>query len=109
MGKDDNPVGKADQFSDKYMQGGLFNLSSTAKQKIEKKRKRKGLGEQKPKNVYTSTQIFIGWSSAVLTKSLLLPLDRAKNVMQVGHLATYSDMKSISGFSIYKRNILINL
>jgi hypothetical protein len=49
MKKGDDAGGKSEAFSDKYMQGGLFNLSSTAKLKITKKRKRKGLGEHKPK------------------------------------------------------------
>lgn len=89
MAKDDKDlVSKPDPLESKLQPGGFFNLSSTAKEKVRKKRKKKGLGEQKPKALATSTQLFVGWTSAIVAKAALTPIERIRAIMQVDHLAT---------------------
>ena len=90
MSRKSDPVEKDESFETKKNLGGFFNLTSTAKSKVEKKRKKKGLGEKHPKNISTTTQMFVGWTSAVGAKTILLPLERARIVLQVSHLATYT-------------------
>jgi hypothetical protein len=47
-------IKESSSWEDKYVQSGFFNISSMAQKKIADKRKRKGLGDIKPreKNVY---------------------------------------------------------
>jgi hypothetical protein len=49
-----SPIEQRDSWEDRYAQSGFFNISSMAQKRIEDKRKRKGLGETKPreKSVY---------------------------------------------------------
>lgn len=42
-------VEERDSWEERYAQSGFFNVSSTAKKRIEDKRKRKGLGDVKPR------------------------------------------------------------
>mmetsp|Transcript_36515 Transcript_36515/g.36109 ORF Transcript_36515/g.36109 Transcript_36515/m.36109 type:complete len:217 (-) Transcript_36515:174-824(-) len=86
-----------DPLDSKKNLGGFFNLTTTAKNKVQKKRKKKGLGEKYPKHVSTTTQLFVGWTSAVVSKSLLTPLERAKVVLQVSHLANYTGFTKPKG------------
>jgi hypothetical protein len=49
-----SPIEERDSWEERYAQSGFFNISSTARKRIDDKRRRKGLGEIKPreKNVY---------------------------------------------------------
>jgi len=94
---DKDPVSKADPLESRFQPGGFFNLTSVGKEKVKKKRRRKGMPDQKPKKITTSTQLAVGLTSAVLSKSLLLPLDRLKIGLQVHHLSTYAKNNKPSG------------
>ena len=80
------PVSKADPLDGKFSPSGFFNLTTTARDKVRKKRKRKGLGPQKPKHYPSFTQFLVSGTAAVMSKALLTPFERIKTVMQVQHL-----------------------
>lgn len=87
-------ISKADPLDSKNQPSGMFNLSSVAKDRIRKKRRKRALDEQKPKIVATSSQVFVSITSAILTKALLTPLDRLKVIMQVNHLSTFTGVSN---------------
>lgn len=97
MSRNSDPVGKADPLEAKSQLGGFFNLTSTAKAKIQKKRKRKGLGDKYPKKVATMTQLYVGLTSSLITKLFLAPLERTKIVLQISHLANYTTFTKPKG------------
>ena len=51
-------VSQADPLDSRHMPAGFFNLTSTAKEKVAKKRKKKGLGPIVPKKVTTLNQVY---------------------------------------------------
>ena len=56
----------------------MFNFSSYAKEKVIKKRKKKGLGELKPRENNPYQMIFTNSLSVCFAKSLFTPLDRLR-------------------------------
>lgn len=52
--KSSSPVEESTSWEDRYAMSGFFNISSMAEKRVADKRKRKGLGDLKPreKNVY---------------------------------------------------------
>lgn len=71
-----SPVGKPESL-EKGM-GGFFNMADRAKKKVNEKRKKKGLGEQVPREHAVSTQYVQYGVSAFLAKTMLFPLERVK-------------------------------
>ena len=95
------PVSKADPLDGRFAPSGFFNITSTAREKVRKKRKRKGLGPSKPKNYPSFTQFIVSGTAAVASKSLFTPLERIKTVLQVQHLNSVDPtMKAKGSFGL---------
>ena len=105
MPKESEIVTKPDPLDSKSSPGGFFNLTNVAKEKIAKKRKKKGLPEQKPKKVATSSQLFLGWTSAVAAKCLLTPIERLRIIMQVDHVSNRYDGRSAGSLKYLGRKL----
>lgn len=75
-------------------QSAVFNISSYAKGKVEAKRKRKGLGELKPRENNPYKMLVVYTTQVVAAKTLFAPLDRVRFLSQVRDLP---DIKSTKG------------
>ncbi len=93
-------VESREAWADKYAQSGFFNISSMARQKVADKRKRKGLGELKPreKNVYG--QLFMYGTTYAGVKVIGAPLERVRIIMQTRHMQNLKAGEKPSGSSI---------
>lgn len=95
-------VDSSSSWEDKYSQSGFFNITSMAQKRIEDKRKRKGLGDIKPreKNVYG--QMILYSSTYTLARTLGAPLERCRIIMQTRHMQNLKAVEKPSGsvFSI---------
>ena len=65
----------------------MFNVSSYARGKVESKRRKKGLGELKPRENNAYFQMITYSTSICLSKTLLAPLDRLRIISQVRHMS----------------------
>jgi len=74
-------VEERDTWEERYAQSGFFNISSTAKKKIDEKRRRKGLGDvrARDKNVYG--QLFVYGTTLTLVKTIGAPLERMRIIL----------------------------
>jgi len=79
-------VEKADAKEERMAQGGFWNLSTIAKQRVADKRKKKGLGDVKPRNESVFAQLFYNGTTIAVAKTALAPLDRVKIIQQVKHI-----------------------
>lgn len=81
-----NPIEERDSWEERYAQSGFFNISSMAKKRIDDKRRRKGLGDIKPreKNVYG--QLFTYGLTLTAVKTLGAPLERMRIILQTRHM-----------------------
>jgi hypothetical protein len=76
-----SPIEERDSWEERYAQSGFFNISSMAKKRIEEKRKRKGLGETKPREKSVYGQIFLYGASLGLAKTIGAPLERVRIIL----------------------------
>jgi hypothetical protein len=78
----DSSSSTAKNWEENFQQAAFINISSIAHKRVQDKRKRKGLGDTKPreKNVYG--QLLVYGSSAFVTKTLAAPLERTRILMQ---------------------------
>lgn len=102
-------VEESSAWEDKYAQSGFFNISSMAKKRIEDKRKRKGLGDIKPreKNVYG--QMILYGTTYTLARTIAAPLERTRIIQQTRHMQNLKAVEKPSGsaFSILSSKFLI--
>ena len=66
---------------DSVLQGGFFNLTTMARKKVEAKRKRKGLGEVRPRNVSVYSTFSAYAIAMISAKTAVAPLERVKILM----------------------------
>ena len=79
-------VEERDTWEERYAQSGFFNVSSTAKKKIDDKRRRKGLGDVKPREKNVFGQIFVYSLTLGAVKTLGAPLERMRIILQTRHM-----------------------
>lgn len=93
-------IEQRDSWEERYSQSGFFNISSMSKKRIEDKRKRKGLGEIKPreKNVYG--QLFVYGVSLGAVKTIGAPLERMRIILQTKHMQNVKAAERPSGSSM---------
>ena len=98
MATNKHKVEESTSWEDKYAMTGFFNVSSMAKQRVEDKRKKKGLSDNKPreKNVYG--QIFIYGSSYTLARTLVAPLERIRIIQQTSHMQNLKGNVNFTSF-----------
>lgn len=71
-------VEQRDSWEDRYAMSGFFNISSMATKRINDKRKRKGLGEVKPRDKNVYGQMFVYGMTLSIVKTLGAPLERMR-------------------------------
>jgi len=76
-----SPIEESNTWEERYAQSGFFNISSMAKQRIDNKRRRKGLGDIKSreKNVYG--QLIVYGTTLSLVKTLGAPMERMRIIL----------------------------
>jgi hypothetical protein len=81
-----SPIEERDSWEERYAQSGFFNISSMAQKRIMDKRRRKGLGEIRPreKSVYGQLYMYTVTLSAV--KTIGAPLERMRIILQTRHM-----------------------
>ena len=79
-------VEERDSWEERYAQSGFFNISSMAQKRINDKRRRKGLGEVKPREKNVFGQIFIYSLTLGAVKTLGAPLERMRIILQTRHM-----------------------
>ena len=78
----------------------IFNISSYARGRLEAKRKRKGLGELKPRQNNPYIQFITYSTSICAAKTIFAPLDRVRILSQVRHMANVDPAERVSGSSL---------
>ncbi len=81
-----SPIEQRDTWEERYAQSGFFNISSMAQKKIADKRKRKGLGELKPREKSAYGQIIVYGLTLGAVKTIGAPLERTRIIMQTRHM-----------------------
>ena len=77
---------KSDSWEENYSQTGFFNISSMAKKKMGDKRKRKGLGDMKPREKNAYGQIVVFGTTYGVAKTISAPLERVRIIQQTQHM-----------------------
>lgn len=72
------PIEERDSWEERYAQSGFFNVSSMAQKRILDKRRRKGLGDLKPREKPVFGQIFVYGLSLGVVKTIGAPLERMR-------------------------------
>ena len=108
MSKSSDPVSKPDPLEARYSPGGFFNITSTAKEKVLKKRKKKGLGPKVAKNHPSFSQFYILFASSIASKLVFMPIERMKIILQVHHLSSSHGNNKPSGSLSLFANIVKN-
>lgn len=67
----------SDELSE-VQKGGVFQISTLAKNKVDNKRKRRGLGEIKPRQNNPYTQFLEGGSALIVANTLTAPIERCR-------------------------------
>jgi len=89
-------------------QSTVFNLSAWARNRVDAKRKRKGLGELTPRenNPY---RMFATYGMTVgIAKTLFAPLDRLRILSQVRHMSSVAAKERVTGSSMANMNKIIS-
>jgi hypothetical protein len=89
-------------------QSTVFNLSAWAKNRVDTKRKRKGLGELTPRenNPY---RMFATYGVTVgIAKTLFAPLDRLRILSQTRHMSSVAVKERVTGSSMSNMNKIIS-
>lgn len=99
VAKSGNAVEAVDDMESRYM-GGFFNITQTCRRKLNAKRKRKGLGELKPREKNVFSQAFVYGTSLALVKTLGAPLERTRIIMQTKEMYNVKQNERPTGGSI---------
>ena len=87
----------------------IFNVSSYARKKVAEKRKKKGLGELKPRENNAYKQIFVFGSATAMSRMIFAPLDRLRFLSQTRHMTIQTEtMKRPTGSSISNLSRIIS-
>ena len=89
-------------------QSTVFNLSAWAKNRVDAKRKRKGLGELTPRenNPY---RMFATYGLSVgIAKTLFAPLDRLRILSQVRHMSSVAAKERVTGSSMANMSKIVS-
>ena len=81
-------------------QSRIFNISSYAKNKVNDKRRRKGLGELTPRKNNPYLQIFHYTTTIALAKTITAPSDRVRIISQTRHMGNVASIERPTGSSI---------
>ena len=79
-------VEERDSWEERYAQSGFFNISSMAQKRISDKRRRKGLGEVKPREKNVFGQVFVYSMTLGAIKTFGAPLERMRIILQTRHM-----------------------
>jgi len=90
-------VEERDTWEERYAQSGFFNISSTAKKKIDEKRRRKGLGEVHAREKSVYGQLFVYGTTLTLVKTIGAPLERMRIILQTRHMQNLKANERPSG------------
>lgn len=98
--KSPSAVESSNSWEEKYAQQGFFNISSMAQQRIQDKRKRKGLGQIKPREKSVVSQMTVYGTSLAFMKSIGAPLERCRIIKQTLHMQNLKANEKPAGSSI---------
>ena len=93
-------VEKVETYEDRYQQTGFFNVSTMAKQRVADKRKRKGLGEIKPREKYLWGQFVVFSGALIASKTITAPMERVRILMQIRHMPNLKTTERPSSSSL---------
>jgi hypothetical protein len=96
MATKETPIEDRDAWEERNSMTGFFNISSMAQKRIHDKRRKKGLGEIKPreKNVYG--QIFVYGITLGAAKTIGAPLERVRIILQTSHMQNLKAQEKLS-------------
>jgi len=96
MATKETPIEDRDAWEERNSMTGFFNISSMAQKRISEKRRKKGLGEIKPreKNVYG--QIFVYGVTLGAAKTVGAPLERVRILLQTRHMQNLKAQEKLS-------------
>lgn len=94
MGSDssEKPVEKPSERKEKAshdVRSGMFRLTEWCSDRVNAKRKRRGLGELKPRKKNAMRQIFANGICLSMASALVAPLERARIVLQTAPMSNY--------------------
>jgi solute carrier family 25 thiamine pyrophosphate transporter 19 len=98
---------RPDPLDARYAPSGFFNMTSTAKEKVLKKRKKRGMGPITKKKHPSISQFYLIFASSIASKLVFMPLERMKIILQVNHLSATSNNKPSGALSL-SGNIIKN-
>ena len=84
-----SPVEKASERRDSNVSGGVFRITEWAARRVDAKRKRRGLGEVKPRKKNPIKQIFANSICLSTASVLVAPLERSRILLQTAPLSNF--------------------